>query len=158
MSKKISVWKSYKEEIRKNKLVFLTVIFGPLLFLLFILSSGDNNSKKLVSPMGLSTETVASCLGFILTKKNAEGALAEGHRKFAEVHQDFLNRIDTVIKKFVKEHGNNLRHEELLNLTANYPEIERDLIKGMQEGELQYKQLSSTQRGIKSLSCIYVNQ
>ena len=62
------------------------------------------------------------------------------------------------IRKLVKEHGSNLRHEELLSLTANYPEVERVLIKGMQEGELQYKQLSSTQRDIKSLACIYVTQ
>ena len=105
-----------------------------------------------------STEEVASCLGFLLTKKNAEGDLTERHRKFAEVHQDFLNRMDGVIRKLVNEHGSNLRHEELLSLTANYPEVERILIKGMQEGELQYKQLSSTQRDIKSLSCIYVKQ
>ena len=135
-------------------------VSGAIAFIIVIIVAGcgENNSKKLVSPMGLSTEAVASCLGFIITKKNAEGALAEGHRKFAEVHQDFLNRIDTVIKKLVKEHGNNLKHEELLHLTANYPKIERGLIKGMQEGELQYKQLSSTQRDIKSLSCIYVKQ
>ena len=141
-----------------KKIIRVTICSLAFIILFFFAGCGENNSRKLVSPMGLTNKEVASCLGFLLTKKNAEGSLTERHRKFAEVHQDFLNKIDTIIKKLVKENGNNLRHEELINLTANYPEIERDLIKGMQEGELQYKQLSLTQRDIKSLSCIYVNQ
>ena len=148
----------YMEKTLQSKIIRWVSGAVALIILIIVAGCGENNSKKLVSPMGLSTEEVASCLGFLLTKKNAEGALTERHRKFAEVHQDFLNRMDAVIRKLVKEHGSNLRHEELLSLTANYPEVERVLIKGMQEGELQYKQLSSTQRDIKSLSCIYVNQ
>ena len=147
-----------KKKSSQSKLIWWASRSVAFIILIIVAGCGENNSKKLVSPMGLSTEEVASCLGFLLTKKNAEGTLTERHRKFAEVHQDFLNRMDAVIRKLVKEHGSNLRHEELLSLTANYPEVERILIKGMQEGELQYKQLSSTQKDIKSLSCIYVNQ
>ena len=59
MSKKISVWESYKEQVRKNKLVFLTCIFGPLLFLLFVLWSGDtnNNKKKMAEELEQSKKT-----------------------------------------------------------------------------------------------------
>ena len=49
-------------------------VSGAVAFIILIIVAGcgENNSKKLVSPMGLSNEEVASCLSFLLTKKNAK--------------------------------------------------------------------------------------
>jgi len=67
MKKKISAWESYKEEVRKNKLVFLTVIFGPLLFLLFIKAmptrdTANNGVSCSLLESKKNNGTVVSCI------------------------------------------------------------------------------------------------
>ena len=82
MSKKISVWESYKEQVRKNKLVFLTCIFGPLLFLLFVLWSGDNNSGSNSQTYNFSSKRIVCTGGGCVIKCSYSGSRLDAWTKW----------------------------------------------------------------------------